>query len=134
MTDPNFVAQEGGDHYQSKYQHWDWVVDIGMTYLPATATKYLPRWRKKNGLEDLRKALTYIEKMQLRWDTIEDYTVEALVDLDERNDLFIESNGMNPLGAEARICVLLSDPSWDNIQSARQILVDYIAELHGSAG
>lgn len=65
MTEPDnrYVAQEGGDHYQAEYQHWDWVTDIGMGYLPGNATKYVARWRKKNGLADLKKAMTYIEKM-----------------------------------------------------------------------
>lgn len=58
-----FIAQEGGDHYQAEYQHWDWVTDIGMGYLPGNATKYVSRWHKKNGIEDLKKALTYIDKM-----------------------------------------------------------------------
>ncbi|QDP61582.1 MAG: hypothetical protein Tp138OMZ00d2C19078261_43 [Prokaryotic dsDNA virus sp.] len=59
-----FVAQEGGDHYQAEYQHWDWVIDLNLHYLPATATKYVARWRKKNGIQDLRKAVTYIEKWE----------------------------------------------------------------------
>lgn len=58
-----YVAQEGGDHYQNDYQHWDWVADIGMGYFPGNATKYVSRWRKKNGLADLKKAMTYIDKM-----------------------------------------------------------------------
>ena len=63
MNDERYVAQEGGDHYQAEYQHWDWVTDIGMGYLPGNATKYVARWRKKNGLADLKKAMTYIDKM-----------------------------------------------------------------------
>lgn len=58
-----YVAQEGGDHYQNDYQHWDLVADIGMGYFPGNATKYVSRWRKKNGLADLKKAMTYIDKM-----------------------------------------------------------------------
>lgn len=61
--DNRYVAQEGGDHYQAEYQHWDWVTDIGMGYLPGNATKYVARWWKKNGLADLKKAMTYIDKM-----------------------------------------------------------------------
>lgn len=61
--DRNYVSQEGGDHYQAEYQHWDWVHDIGMGYLPGNATKYVSRWQKKNGLQDLKKAMTYIDKM-----------------------------------------------------------------------
>jgi hypothetical protein len=61
------VAQVGGTHYQSEYQHWDWVEDMGMGYLEGNATKYVSRWRKKNGIEDLKKALTYVEKLLVRW-------------------------------------------------------------------
>lgn len=59
------VEQVGGDHYQAEYQHWDWVSDIGMGYLPGNATKYVSRWRKKNGIDDLKKAMSYIDKMML---------------------------------------------------------------------
>jgi hypothetical protein len=55
--------QEGGHHYQSDYQHWDWTEEIDMDYLLAAATKYLTRWRQKgNGVKDLRKAIHYVAK------------------------------------------------------------------------
>lgn len=57
------VNQVGGDHYQSEYQHWDWVVDVELPYLPACVTKYVTRWRKKNGIADLQKARSYLEKI-----------------------------------------------------------------------
>lgn len=57
------VDQVGGTHYRSVYQHWDWVTDIGLPYLPACATKYVVRWRKKNGRQDLMKARSYVEKI-----------------------------------------------------------------------
>lgn len=59
----NYVKQEGGDHYQSTYEHWDWVQEAGIGYLVGNATKYLVRWRKKNGVQDLLKARTYLEKI-----------------------------------------------------------------------
>lgn len=55
-------TQVGGDHYKGEYQHWDFVCDTGMHYLLGCATKYISRWRKKNGVEDLKKALHYVEK------------------------------------------------------------------------
>lgn len=58
-----YVAQEGGDHYQTEYQHWDWVIEAEIGYLAGNATKYVSRWRKKNGIADLMKAMTYVEKM-----------------------------------------------------------------------
>lgn len=58
--------QIGGDHYKADYQHWDWVDDIGLHYYLAAATKYVARWQKKNGAQDLRKALHFISKAQER--------------------------------------------------------------------
>lgn len=55
--------QVGGDHYKTKYEHWDFVEDIGLGYLESVAIKYIARWRKKNGVEDLQKADHYIEKL-----------------------------------------------------------------------
>lgn len=109
-ADNRYVAQEGGDHYQAEYQHWDWVTDIGMGYLPGNATKYVARWRKKNGLADLKKAMTYIDKM------IAIRLVDSLAQfnhpigngykLAKCTERFVEVNG---LGAEERgICEALS--------------------------
>jgi len=59
--------QVGGDHYQKKeYQHWDWVCDINLHYLLGCATKYVARWRDKNGVQDLEKAVHYLEKAMER--------------------------------------------------------------------
>ncbi len=55
--------QVGGDHYRSSLQHWDIVAQHGIGYLEGNATKYVTRWRKKNGIADLEKAAHYIEKM-----------------------------------------------------------------------
>lgn len=55
--------QIGGNHYKSTYQHWDMAMDIDMKYFEGNATKYLARWRKKNGLQDLEKAKHYIQKL-----------------------------------------------------------------------
>lgn len=62
--DPANERQIGGDHYKGSayYQHWDWVMEGGLNYLQGCATKYISRHRKKNGPEDLQKALHYIDK------------------------------------------------------------------------
>lgn len=56
--------QHGGNHYKTKYEHWDLVIDTRMGYFEGNATKYVSRWRKKGGLEDLRKALHYVTKLE----------------------------------------------------------------------
>ena len=56
--------QVGGAHYAAKMQHWDLCVRaFGNRYLEGNVTKYLSRWRRKNGMQDLEKALHYMEKL-----------------------------------------------------------------------
>jgi hypothetical protein len=65
------VAQVGGTHYGAVtgmcpqcgftgLQHWDLYADL--PYLEGCATKYATRWRDKGGLQDLEKAITYLQK------------------------------------------------------------------------
>ena len=56
--------QVGGAHYKGREtQHWDVIDRNGIGYLEGVATKYLCRWREKNGLQDLRKAEHYVVKL-----------------------------------------------------------------------
>lgn len=64
--EPN-ARQVGGGHYRvhgTEYQHWDLVADTGMGYYEGMITKYVTRWREKDGLKDLQKAIHYCEKLQ----------------------------------------------------------------------
>lgn len=56
--------QVGGNHYASNFQHWDWVGALDLPYLLAQISRYTCRWKKKNGLEDVRKALHYVHKQR----------------------------------------------------------------------
>jgi hypothetical protein len=63
MSDPN-DRQVGGDHYRKGgIQHWDFVVSHDYGYLEGQVSKYLARWRNKNGLQDLDKSLHFLEKI-----------------------------------------------------------------------
>lgn len=55
--------QVGGDHYKAEFQHWDFVEENGIGYLEGCATKYATRWRHKAGVEDVKKAIHYVEKL-----------------------------------------------------------------------
>ena len=56
--------QIGGAHYKDyKYETWDVIVDWNLGYLDGNAVKYLSRWRLKGGLQDLKKARHYIDKL-----------------------------------------------------------------------
>ena len=56
------TRQVGGNHYQNQIQHRDWVFSNGLDYFQGQITKYVARWRHKNGIEDLEKALHFLEK------------------------------------------------------------------------
>lgn len=51
-------------HYDTQYQHWSFVEKCNLDYFSGNSTKYVTRWRKKNGIDDLRKALHYLAKME----------------------------------------------------------------------
>ena len=56
------AKQVGGEHYKNTIQHWDWVASNDLDYFQGQITKYVARWRHKNGLEDLLKAAHFLEK------------------------------------------------------------------------
>lgn len=57
------AIQIAGDHYKKvSYQHWNMVNEANLGYILGCATKYISRWQDKNGLEDLRKSIHYLEK------------------------------------------------------------------------
>jgi hypothetical protein len=54
--------QVGGTHYRGDMQHWDYVVANELNYFEGQITKYVTRARRKNGLEDLKKAQHFLAK------------------------------------------------------------------------
>lgn len=58
------ARQEGGSHYKDfVIQPVEFCHVNNIPYIEATAIKYLCRWRKKNGIEDLKKAKHFIEML-----------------------------------------------------------------------
>jgi len=55
--------QIGGNHYRSGIQHWDLMDDYRVGYLESAATKYVTRWRNKDGIKDLQKSLHFVKKL-----------------------------------------------------------------------
>ena len=45
--------QVGGNHYEAEVQHWDYAVRSETPNLEYAASKYVARWRNKNGVQDL---------------------------------------------------------------------------------
>jgi len=54
--------QVGGQHYKTPIQHWDYVVANDLDYFQAQITKYVTRWKKKGGMQDLQKAKHFLDK------------------------------------------------------------------------
>ncbi len=55
--------QVGGTHYKVVgEEHWDRVDKLDLDYFQGQITKYVERWREKNGVEDLEKARHFLEK------------------------------------------------------------------------
>lgn len=55
--------QVGGSHYKTPIEHWDYVLANDIPYLEAQVIKYLTRWRKKDGANDVRKAYHFLLKV-----------------------------------------------------------------------
>ncbi len=56
--------QVGGDHYKVKtIQPWDFIAANNLGFFEGNIVKYVTRWRDKAGVDDLRKAKHYLEKL-----------------------------------------------------------------------
>ena len=52
------------DHYtRGSIEVIDFILDQHMDYMEGNVVKYISRYKYKNGVEDLRKAKWYIEKL-----------------------------------------------------------------------
>lgn len=56
-------TQIGGEHYQQAIQPWDYIVSNGIPYLEGNVIKYVSRYKQKGGVEDLKKAQHYLQKL-----------------------------------------------------------------------
>ena len=56
--------QVGGAHYAVKtIQPWDFIIANNIGYLEGNIIKYISRWKDKGGIEDLKKAQHYLQKL-----------------------------------------------------------------------
>jgi len=54
--------QEGGGHYKDMpIQPVEYIHSNGIGYIEGNIIKYVSRWRKKSGVDDLKKARHYID-------------------------------------------------------------------------
>ena len=48
----------------NKLECWDFWINAGLNPLVASAVKYVWRYKEKNGVEDLKKTLVFLDKMK----------------------------------------------------------------------
>ncbi len=55
-------VQVGGDHYKDmKIQPVEYIYKNGIGYFEGCVIKYVSRWQKKGGVEDLKKARHFLD-------------------------------------------------------------------------
>ncbi len=124
------MEQVGGDHYKSNYQHWDWAVDVGLGPLEYGATRYICRHWKKDGVEDLKKAKHFVEKL-MELNQAGCYSHYKDIPRGKRSLYFIESMSNfvkeNKLPyIEARLCERLATWNTDNELFTVRVELEYL--------
>lgn len=122
-------TQVGGAHYASEFQHWDFVRELVLDYWQGCATKYVSRWRKKNGVEDLQKALHYVAKrrenatapksVDCHWGA-HSYVFRAIFRFGTANDLNVQ---------EVEAIAYIVRGEWD---AATAVIIRMINERHAA--
>lgn len=56
--------QIGGSHYQLKIQPIDYILQNDLGFIEGNVVKYITRYRRKNGIEDLDKIIHYCELLK----------------------------------------------------------------------
>ena len=73
-------------HYrQGEIEVIDFILDQKMDYLTANVQKYIARWRFKEGIEDLRKARWFLDKLIEQ--QVENADKDNKLNLDNSDDL-----------------------------------------------
>ena len=55
------TKQEGGDHYQQPIEPIEYTMANGLGFCEGNVIKYVSRHQRKNGKEDILKAIHYLE-------------------------------------------------------------------------
>ena len=54
--------QTGGNHYKKcSIQPIEYIHANNLPFIEGNVVKYITRWRDKNGIEDLKKVIHYVE-------------------------------------------------------------------------
>lgn len=118
--------QVGGLHYKTEYEHWDLAVTIPLAYLEGCITKYVSRSRKKQGIQDLQKAMHYLEKLT----EVADFKLARNLTVPEIHsevNRFCLANSLSLLEEEFIVTMCIYDNTVD-LHNARCLLEEIITE------
>lgn len=116
-------TQIGGDHYKTTYEHWDLCVKIPLGYLEGCTTKHVARWRKKLGIQDLQKALHYLDKLI----EVANYDIKRNnVQVDQEVERFVEANALTHMEYQF-FFIMCTYRNEKALHSARHVLTRIIA-------
>lgn len=125
--------QVGGQHYQSNYQHWDLAIRVPMSYLEGNATRYVCRWRKKEGMQDLQKALHYVDKLIEVFEFSTRLRNLNTVHIHEEVNKFSNANNLS-FNEKEFVLTICTTNSMDDLLHARELLTaiieDAILDVH----
>ena len=51
------------EHYTEGIEMWDYAMSHNLDFFEGNVLKYITRWRQKGGVEDLKKAKAYLDKL-----------------------------------------------------------------------
>lgn len=112
--------QVGGTHYSDlAIEPIQFIESNELGYCEGNAVKYISRWRNKNGVEDLRKAVWYIERL---------IQVEGLNIAENRRRELREVINSH-FGCEAP-CEHCESPEEALDEPTEESVVEYIEDLH----
>ena len=124
MTKAN-QRQVGGTHYKTEYEHWDFAIWCDMGPMEYAASKHVTRWRKKDGIKDLKKAMHYIDKLVESYDIYDlhyTHTSQAREKVREETHKFAVANDLTEL-EEKFIYWLVTFESREELDDVRGTLV-----------
>jgi hypothetical protein len=55
------MNQIGGEHYKLKIQPYHFIMGNDLNFFQGNVIKYVVRYQKKNGIQDLKKIIHYCE-------------------------------------------------------------------------
>jgi hypothetical protein len=84
--------QINGDHYRGAIQTWDYIIAHDLGFLEGNIIKYVTRFRKKNGVQDLEKARHYLDKLI----EVENERLRRTPDANEHHQQAVEDSVAQP--------------------------------------